>query len=652
MGNLRAFLLSLLVSAFLSSSGRGVEVTWSVLHPVAIDPAYMERVVAAAVDCGGVDSFEICGLEQLGVNALVDFGPYPRAAAKVDGEFVRKTRAALNASIELAHAAGKKVYFWHRENLVPPGIFGDVPQLLDENGELDLLGKAYNEYLSYKIRAALEACPGLDGLVLTLTESQYSVLHNSNKKKYPPVETVANLVGVVEAELHKHGKRLILRSFGVGTDHDNIIAGGKLVAERSGRPFEIETKVTEADFVPWLPKNPYLKTDAPLTLGAECDALGEYLGAGRLPAAQVERIGEYVQSARESGASRFAIRIDRGGRSLLDSPHRINLYAYMRYIGDSTVRAEQVLTDYCRQRYGRAGAQMKNLFAHELEMIRSMLYVKDNLVFHTPRRGEHNFDFRYLKAGGIFSLFREGWPLSAKRGIWSVFTEQAAPTHAEILAEKERACRLAENGLTSLEALRSLLPEAEFERQRVAFQTAVSEARAYLAWARCTVAYFEDMARGADDPKALREAVEAAKADREMKEICRGLLREYAVERKMRKEQESSGAIDFVIPGGIYDNVRVECVMHSCYAELKGNDLWLTAGWERFPDGTLTLRLKGPESARVEVGLASELPQSCSLSKQWADGIWTVTIGKRGTGYPGVRYVRVIRKGAESSEAP
>ena len=642
--NIRFFSL-LSISALLALSSRAVEVTWSVMHPVAIDPSYMKRVVDAAVECGGVDSFEICGLEQIGINALVDFKPYPHAAAKVDVEFVRKTRTALNASIELAHAAGKKAYFWHRENLVPEGIFKDVPQLLDGNGELDLLGRAYNDYLAYKVRAALEACPGLDGLVLTLTESQYSVLHNSNKEKYPPVETVANLVGVVEAELHKRGKRLILRSFGVGTDHDNIIAGGKLVASRSGRPFEIETKVTEADFVPWLPKNPYLKTDAPLTLGAECDALGEYLGAGRLPAAQVKRIGEYVRSARESGASRFAIRIDRGGRSLLDSPHRINLYAYMRYISDPSVSSEKILSDYCREHYGSAGAEMKALFADELEMIRSMLYVKDNLVFHTPRRGKHNFDFKYLKAGGIFSLFREGWSLSAKRGIWSVFTNQTAPTHADILLEKERACQLAERGLKRIEAQKGRLTSSDYACQRGAFQTAVPEARAYLAWARCTVAYFEEMARGADDPKALRAAVEsAADVDPEMKEICRGLLQEYAVERKMRKEQEKSGAIDFVIPGGIYDNVRVECVMHSCYAELCEDNLWLTAGWERFPDGSLTVRLKGPESAQVEVGLAPGLPQTYALSKKWQDGVWTVTVGKRGTGYPGVRYVRLMPK--------
>ena len=37
------------------------EISWSVMHPTAIDTNYMARVVAKAVEYGGVDSFEVCG---------------------------------------------------------------------------------------------------------------------------------------------------------------------------------------------------------------------------------------------------------------------------------------------------------------------------------------------------------------------------------------------------------------------------------------------------------------------------------------------------------------------------------------------------------------------------------------------------------------
>ena len=110
------------------------EISWSIMHPVAIDVGYMKRVVAKAEEYGNVDSFELCGLEQIGINALSLFERYPHASAKVDRAFVEKTRADLNAVCELAHGSGKPVYFWHRENLVPKGIFEDVPELLDADG--------------------------------------------------------------------------------------------------------------------------------------------------------------------------------------------------------------------------------------------------------------------------------------------------------------------------------------------------------------------------------------------------------------------------------------------------------------------------------------------------------------------------------------
>ena len=37
------------------------EISWSIMHPTAIDIAYMKRVVDKAAAYVGVDSFEVCG---------------------------------------------------------------------------------------------------------------------------------------------------------------------------------------------------------------------------------------------------------------------------------------------------------------------------------------------------------------------------------------------------------------------------------------------------------------------------------------------------------------------------------------------------------------------------------------------------------------
>ena len=629
------------------------------MHPTAIDTNYMARVVEKAMEYGGVDSFEVCGLEQKGINALLLFERYPQTSATVDRAFVEKTRADLNAVCELAHGAGKPVYFWHRENLVPKGIFEDVPELLDADGEFDLLSKAYGDYLRYKIDDVFRNCPGLDGLVLTLTESEYSVLHNSNQERYPAVKVVQNLVGVFTEELGRRGKRFILRSFGDGEDHEKIIGGAIAASRQSGVVFEIETKVTEADFVPWLPKNKYLKRDRPLELGAECDALGEFLGAGYLPAAQVHRIKEYVDSAREEGASRYAIRIDRKGFSIFDSAHEINLHAYMRFIRDPKATADDVIAEYAAKRFGAAAKEMSSVLASELELVRNVNYVCSNLTFHAFPIGR---DFKYVKAGGIFSLYRENEPLADMEPIWSILSWMRAPTHRRILEEKDRGVALAEKGLAAIERFRDEMPADEYGRQRRAFANAVTLSKALRAYTRCVVAYFEDMAEGSDEPKRLAKASAEASAtidalrggimDRPYLDgigfLCREFLREYRIERAMRRKLQRPDVYDFVLPGCITDDGRVVRLMHAAYPETKTDRIVRYAGNNRFPIGRITVKLHAPESARIEVALDPDGASACDVRKSWADGIWTVSIGKTGADYPAVLSVAAVRGAADT----
>lgn len=645
---------SILAAAAVAAAPKP-EITWSVMHPTEIDPAYMRRVVEKAVEYGGVDSFEICGLEQKGINALSLFERYPRTSARIDRASVERTRSALNASCDAAHAAGKRVYFWHRENLVPQGLFEDEPGLLDGDGEFDLLGAPYGEYLRSKIGDALEACPGLDGLVLTLTESEYSVLHNSNQARYPAVKVVENLTGIFCDELSRRGKRFVLRSFGVGDDYAKIVAGAVAAAKGRGASFEIETKVTESDFVPWLPDNRYLRRSPPLSLGAECDALGEFLGQGRLPAAHVARIREYVACARREGVSRYAIRIDRGGKSIFDTANEVNLYAYMRFISDPSATEDDAIAGYGGKRFGAAAAGMAPILKSELGMVGGTCYIASNLMFHTTPRANN---FRIAKAGGVFSLFREGESLADMAPIWSILSETCAPSRARIAAEKDEAVLAAERGLAAVERLSASLPPDEYARQRDAFAYAVALSRATRAFTRCALAYFGDMEARADEPARLAREIAAARAEiGSLGEAARGdayiggiaaycaeFADEYRAERAMRKCFENRKDVcDFVIAGGIFDDGRVSRTMHAAYPERMASGLVRQAGNSRYPNGRLTVRLKAPETARIEVDLDPEGAGAADVCKSWKDGVWTVSVGKKGSGHPLVRFIAAVR---------
>lgn len=112
------------------------EVTWSLMHPTPLDVDYMKRVIAEAANYK-VDSFEICAACHTllgGLDGLVLYEDYPAVAGSLDREGIIANRRRLNEILELAHASGRPVYYWHREVTVWPEFLKAVPELRDANG--------------------------------------------------------------------------------------------------------------------------------------------------------------------------------------------------------------------------------------------------------------------------------------------------------------------------------------------------------------------------------------------------------------------------------------------------------------------------------------------------------------------------------------
>ena len=149
------------------------EITWSLMHPTDFDPDYMKQVVKNTAGYR-VDSFEICGpCHKLagGLDSFLLYEDYPKASANVDRAEIMDNRAKFGAILAAAHSIGRPVLLWHREVVLPEGLTEELPGLLDANGEFDLLGDAFTGLLKYKLNQTFKALPGLDGVVLTLTEA-------------------------------------------------------------------------------------------------------------------------------------------------------------------------------------------------------------------------------------------------------------------------------------------------------------------------------------------------------------------------------------------------------------------------------------------------------------------------------------------------
>lgn len=578
------------------------EITWSLMHPTPLDTIYMQRIIEESAT-HPVDNFEVCGGCNSGCEGSLDgllyFEEYPLASQCQNKDVVASNQANIRRIVEMSHEAGKQVYYWHREVLCNDGLVKSIPGLLDADGEFDLLGKAYEDLLRYKIRKTFELVPDLDGIVLTLTEASFSALHNSRPDVYPPEKVVEKIGGIFASELQSRGKRFILRSFGsIKEDYDVILAGAQALSKQY--KFEVETKITPFDFNPFLPDNPFLTSPKGCTLGAECDVLGEFLGCGRMVAEQVDEIVRYVEYARECKVDRFTIRLDRKWKSVFDV-YPINLYAYEQAILHPGITAEQIRHDWYASQYPAELADTLALMSKEgMECVKKTEFIAGNMIFHwyptTP-------DLKLLKAGGIFDVFASEGNLSRGCKQWAILSDNEVPGRKAIMEEKDQAVELAERNMQRLEGLS--LSWRDSLRLYQGWSTSVVESRSVRELCRVTCAYFDDMEKRDPKASALTSAINIMKSElkgtdllRPIPGMCGKILEEYPMELAMRSSLDNE-ALDYVLPGSISDQHRVEHYMHGSYCAVENGKIVAIVGNPVFPDAYLATGLKGSEEAVV-----------------------------------------------------
>lgn len=629
------------------------------MHPTPLDPDYVRKLIKKSEDYQ-VDSFEICGQCHTpygGLDGLINYREYPEAFVNWDQNIVAGNQQKLNEIVADSHASGKAVYLWHREVMIPPGLLKNIPELLDEDGEFDLTGEAFAGLIRYKLDRVFENVPDLDGLVLTLTEADYSAIHNSNTEKYPPEKVVSFIISVFASELTRRGKRFIMRSFGsIAGDYETILAGAEALEGKY--KFEIETKITPYDFVPFLPPNPFLRRSSGFTLSAECEVVGEFMGQGNMPFEHVHNLVRYVREGQTAGVDRFVIRVDRRGNCIFDL-YEVNYYAYARALEDENITADEILQEWYDKHYPAEFRQgYIELDKLGWEMVCKTYYIDRNVLFHG------NYAMKYIKAAFIFGLFsREPRPLANGRGIWSILNERDSPGRAAILQEKDEAVALADRGAALLESMNT--PADDF-RHRL-WKNAPVVTRAVREMIRCFAAYFEDMeAESAAHPR-LQAQVESSMAEFErlaghplqlikrevfnglehrlqeldrtiedlviepLATICRELLQEFPAEYRAKKKF-LPGTVDGIITGGITDDWRIVRYMHASHAVLRNGLPSRWAGNQVFPNGFMEMTLARGE--RLMIYGAPEASRSftvkydgkCVAAEFDEQGCWSVPL--------------------------
>ena len=595
-----AFLL--FIAAACSSRSDRPEITWSLMHPTHLDTVYMAKVIAN-LPGHPVDNFEVCGgcnsFNDGSLDGLLYFEEYPLAAACQNVAQVEHNRKSIKRMVEMAHEVGKPMYYWHREVLCNDGLVKSIPGLIDENGEFALLGKPYEDLLRYKIRKTFELVPDLDGIVLTLTEASYSVMHNSRPDIYPPVKVIEHIAGIFAQEMKDRGKRFILRSFASSED-DYRLMNKAATALSEKYDFELEGKIVPMDFSPFLPDNPYLVHPGSATIGAECDVLGEYLGAGRMPAEDVENIVRYVRHAQKCKVDRYTLRLDRHKRDVFSS-YPITLYAYEQAIMYPEKTADQIRSEYYHANYPAEVAEELIVMSREgIKAILQTEFIDGNLIFHqfptTPW-------MKYIKSGGILSTFVPDGVQTKCSKQWGMVLGRKTPGRDFILAEKAEALALVERNLERLETLKDKISQAEYERLSRLWNYAYRETFSINEYTKVIDAYFDSMEARDPEGTSLNKAfaeLQTKLGDEEwprpIVKLAQLFVDEYPMEYAMREKLlRDPSVVDFVLPGGSMNQIRMEYYMHACYPGIKDGKLVINTGNPMYPDGAVIMDFKGSD---------------------------------------------------------
>lgn len=96
--------------------------------------------------------------------------------------------------------------------------------------------------------------------------------------------------------------------------------------------------------------------------------------------------------------------------------------------------------------------------------------------------------------------------------------------------------------------------------------------------------------------------------------------------------------------GGIYDDNRTIRTMHGAYTKTLPDRVVRQAGNPVFPNGTISVRFRDVPGAKVEVALDPSGAQEYSLRESVAEGIRTVTVGKRGRDYPALLAIALLSR--------
>lgn len=366
-----------------------------------------------------------------------------------DAAYVNNCMQAVNEACEKASAAGVKTYMWHHE-LALPTDFGKVfPEVLNENGDIEVSHPLVKDYLENKIRDFFAAYPKMDGVVLTLHETKIPLLKLKNQK-LGKIERVKYVTKILYDTCKSLGKDLIVRPFASLAEDQSMMLKAY---EEISPEMTIMDKWTKFDWSLTLPDNDFFKEIKVNPFVIETDIFGEYFGKGRLPIMLKNHIEKKFGYCNRYNHNGFVNRIDRDYQNPFGTVNEVNLVVMHALVNGLNVEKE---TDkFFNDKYGAAGKDVRRIMERTEENQKKIFnlngyYFTQGSYFPEVNQAKNHFWFEIMKED--MRLASDEWfiPVGWKRG-----------TVGDLLKEKDEAASEAEELLKEVNFLKGKTSDEE-----------------------------------------------------------------------------------------------------------------------------------------------------------------------------------------------
>ncbi len=471
----------------------------SVANPVDIEKEYIERIVDYAID-HKYDHFQFIGPIHNPIRGNIDGMTLSKKYSKFnnerDLEYIELNMSVVNQALEKLSAGGIKSYMWHHELDLPTDFSKEYPEILNENGDVEVSHPLVKDYLENRIKDFFEAYPKMDGVILTLHETKIPLLKLKNQR-LDKIGRVKYVTEILYLSCKALGKELIVRPFAsVPEDYDMMLKAYESIS----KDLTVMDKWTQFDWSLTLPHNAFFSQIKNNPLFVETDIFGEYFGKGRLPIMLKDHIIEKFKYCEQFEPIGYVNRIDREGYHPFGTVNEVNLEIMHALMSGEDV--EEAIDGFFKREYSGAADEVKDIMSTTEELNRKLLNNKDYYFME----GSFFPELNHCKNHFYFEMMKKECNICSEE--WFIPKGWQRGSVEEIIGEKDYVVKSATELLERVKRLEGIIEKSRYESLLMQFNNLYYSARAWRQLVEILCDYVNYFEVGAEYEQKLYSDIE------------------------------------------------------------------------------------------------------------------------------------------------